>query len=204
MLQSLMGKVAIANGKLTYQRYQEIFKGEGWQSLANKGAQTQRVLWASTSTKNPHYRDVMYIEELIGPDTVNTIPPSTFEAFRDHGRLRASLSEELEEAQDTMETLERVGISMREVTEKLLDDGVRLFAEAFDKLLAAVEKTRQSAVTARINHQTYKLPEDLAAAVKASLDEWRAGEKVRRLWARDSALWTGADEGNWLGWAGDH
>ena len=95
MLQSLMGKVAIANGKLTYQRYQEIFKGEGWQFLANKGAQTQRVLWASTSTKNPHYRDVMYIEELIGPDTVNTIPPSTFEAFRDHGRLRASLSEEL-------------------------------------------------------------------------------------------------------------
>ena len=94
MLQSLMGKVAIANGKLTYQRYQEIFKGEGWQSLANKGAQTQRVLWASTSTKNPHYRDVMYIEELIGPDTVNTIPPSTFDAFRDHGRLRASLSED--------------------------------------------------------------------------------------------------------------
>jgi transaldolase/glucose-6-phosphate isomerase len=101
-----------------------------------------------------------------------------------------------------METLERVGISMQEVTEKLLDDGVRLFAEAFDKLLAAVEKTRQAAVTARINHQTYKLPEDLAAAVKVSLDEWRAGEKVRRLWARDSALWTGADEGNWLGWLG--
>ena len=202
MLQSLMGKVAIANGKMTYQRYQEIFKGEGWQSLVNKGAQTQRVLWASTSTKNPHYRDVMYVEELIGPETVNTIPPSTFESFRDHGRLRASLSEGLEEAQDTMETLERVGISMQEVTDKLLVDGVRLFAEAFDKLLAAVEKTRQAAVTARINHQTYKLPEDLAAAVKASLDEWRAGEKVRRLWARDAALWTGADEGNWLGWMG--
>ena len=85
----MLGKVAIANGKLTYQKYQEIFSSDRWKALAAKGAQTQRVLWASTSTKNPSYRDVLYVEELIGPDTVNTIPPATFDAFRDHGKLRA-------------------------------------------------------------------------------------------------------------------
>ena len=105
-LRSSMGKVAIANAKLTYQRYKEIFGGEGWRKLANKGAQAQRVLWASTSTKNPNYRDVIYVEELIGPDTVNTMPPSTLEAFRDHGRARSSLEEDIEAAYDTMETLE--------------------------------------------------------------------------------------------------
>jgi transaldolase/glucose-6-phosphate isomerase len=186
--QCLMGKIAIANAKLTYQRYREIFRGEGWQSLANKGAQTQRVLWASTSTKNPTYRDVIYVEELIGPDTVNTIPPATFDAFRDHGRLRASLTEGLEEAHDTMETLGQVGISMKEVTEKLLGEGVDLFAKAFDKLLAAVDKTRQTAVTAKTSHQTYTLPENLAAEVKDSLVEWRRQGKVRKLWARDATL----------------
>jgi transaldolase / glucose-6-phosphate isomerase len=138
LLRSLLGKVAIANGKLTYQRYKAIFRGTSWEALAAKGARKQRVLWASTSTKNPHYRDVMYVEELIGPDTVNTMPPATLEAFRDHGRPRASLEEDVEVARDTMEVLEQVGISMTEVTEKLLEEGVRLFAEPFDKLLDAL------------------------------------------------------------------
>jgi transaldolase/glucose-6-phosphate isomerase len=135
LLRSILGKVAIANGKLTYQRYKEIFQGPRWEALAAKGARPQRVLWASTSTKNPKYRDVLYVEEMIGPDTINTMPPATMEAFRDHGRSRASLEEDLEEARDTMEMLAQVGISMHEVTEKLLEDGVRLFAEPFDKLL---------------------------------------------------------------------
>jgi transaldolase len=138
LLRSILGKVAIANGKLTYQRYKAIFRGTSWEALAAKGARKQRVLWASTSTKNPHYRDVMYVEELIGPDTVNTMPPATLEAFRDHGRPRASLEEDVEVARDTMEVLEQVGISMTEVTEKLLEEGVRLFAEPFDKLLDAL------------------------------------------------------------------
>jgi transaldolase / glucose-6-phosphate isomerase len=138
LLRSLMGKVAIANGKLTYQRYKAIFRGTSWEALAAEGARKQRVLWASTSTKNPQYRDVMYVEELIGPDTVNTMPPATLEAFRDHGRLHASLEADVEVAHDTMEVLEQVGISMTEVTEKLLEDGVRLFAEPFDKLLDAL------------------------------------------------------------------
>ena len=142
-LKSLLGKVAIANGKLTYQRYQRIFSGSRWEALAAKGAQTQRVLWASTSTKNPNYRDVIYVEELIGPDTVNTMPPATIDAFRDHGRLRNSLTEDTAGAQKVMDDLGRSGISMKEVTDKLTDDGVKLFADAFDKLLAAVEKGTQ-------------------------------------------------------------
>jgi transaldolase len=143
-LQGLLGKVAIANGKQTYQGYLKIFGSDRWKKLAAKGAQTQRVLWASTSTKNPSYSDVMYVEELIGPDTVNTIPPATFDAYRDHGHPRASLTEDVESANHTMQTLARVGISIKEVTDKLTDDGVRLFAEAFDKLLKAVDKSAQS------------------------------------------------------------
>ncbi len=141
LLKSLLGKVAIANGKLTYQRYQKIFSGPNWEKLAAKGAQTQRVLWASTSTKNPNYRDVMYVEELIGPDTVDTIPPATIDAFRDHGRVRPSLTEDIPGAQKTMDDLAKAGISMKEVTDKLTVDGVKLFSDAFDKLLAAVEKS---------------------------------------------------------------
>jgi len=143
LLKSLLGKVAIANGKLTYQRYRGIFSGPRWEPLAAKGAHTQRVLWASTSTKNPNYRDVMYVEELIGPDTVDTIPPATLEAFRDHGRVRESLTEDIPGAQKTMADLAQAGIAMKEVTDKLTDDGVKLFADAFDKLLAAVEKSTQ-------------------------------------------------------------
>ncbi len=109
--------MAIANAKLTYQRYKEIFSGPQWAELAQEGAQTQRVLWASTSTKNPSYSDVLYVEELIGPDTVNTIPPATFDAFRDHGKPKASLEADLDAAQDTMDTLETVGISMKKVTD---------------------------------------------------------------------------------------
>ena len=140
LLKSLLGKVAIANGKLTYQRYQRIFSGPRWQALAAKGAQTQRVLWASTSTKNPNYRDVIYVEELIGPDTVNTMPPATIDAFRDHGKVRKSLTEDVAGAARVMDDLARGGISIEEVTDKLTQDGVKLFADAFDKLLAAVEK----------------------------------------------------------------
>ena len=143
-LKDLRGKIAIANGKLTYQRYQKIFSGSRWQALAAKGAQTQRVLWASTSTKNPAYRDVIYVEELIGADTVNTMPPATVDAFRDHGKLRNSLTEDVPAAAQVMADLARAGISIKEVTDKLTEDGVKLFADAFDKLLAAVEKNTQS------------------------------------------------------------
>ena len=201
-LKSVLGKVAIANGKLAYEKYQAIFGTSRWKALAAKGAQTQRVLWASTSTKNPSYSDVMYVEEMIGPDTVNTVPPATLDAFRDHGHPRASLTENVEASRRTMKTLTELGISIDEVTDKLTDDGVRLFAEAFDKLLEAVEKNLKSPVSPKVSRQTFKLPDALAGAVKTNIDDWRAAGKVRRLWQRDASLWTGTDEANWLGWLG--
>jgi transaldolase / glucose-6-phosphate isomerase len=141
LLASVEGKVAIANAKLTYKKYQELFGGPRWKALAAKGAQTQRLLWASTSTKNKKYRDVLYVEELIGADTVDTIPPATFDAFRDHGKLRNSLTEDVPGASKVMENMEKAGISMKEVTQKLLDDGVKLFADAFKTLLDATGKS---------------------------------------------------------------
>ncbi len=202
LLKGIQGKVAIANGKLTYQKYLEIFSGPRWEKLSAKGAQTQRVLWASTSTKNPAYRDVIYVEELIGKDTVNTMPPATLDAFRDHGKVRESLTENIDEAKKVMADLPRAGISMKEVTDKLTADGVKLFADAFDKLLEAVEKSTKREVLPKVSLQSYSLPQDLAAAVKTNIDDWRAGGKVWRLWQRDASLWTGTDESKWLGWLG--
>jgi transaldolase/glucose-6-phosphate isomerase len=202
LLRSITGKIAISNAKLAYLGYKNIFSGPRWQALAAKGAATQRLLWASTSTKNPSYRDVIYVEELIGPDTVNTIPPATFDAFRDHGKPRASLEEDLEAAQDAMETLAHLGISMHEVTAGLVADGVKLFAEAFDKLLNALDTRCRVAIGAKINQQTHTLPAEIAAKVKSTIDDWRIQGKVRRLWSRDATLWTGSDEGSWLGWLG--
>jgi len=200
LLKGLLGKVAIANAKLAYQRYKELYASPRWQALAVRGAQTQRLLWASTSTKNANYRDVIYVEELIGKDTVNTIPPATFDAFRDHGRCRASLEENLEEACDTMQTLENVGISMKQATDRLLDEGVKLFAEAFTKLIGAVSSRLAKAEP--VTHQTFTLPPDLDRAVRTTLRDWQEAGKVRRLWARDATLWTGSDEADWLGWLG--
>lgn len=140
LARSLQGKVAIANAKLAYETYKKVFSGPRWQALKDRGAVTQRVLWASTGTKNPAYSDVLYVDELIGPDTVNTMPPATIDAFRDHGKPRASLEEDVDGAKRTMADLARIGISMKAVTDKLTEDGVKLFADAFNQLLAAVDQ----------------------------------------------------------------
>jgi transaldolase/glucose-6-phosphate isomerase len=140
LLESLRGKVAIANARRTYAKYQEIIATPRWKALAAKGAHTQRLLWASTSTKNPKYRDVLYVEELIGADTVDTVPPATFDAFRDHGKLRNSLTENVAGASKTMADMEAAGISMKEVTDKLLADAVKLFQDPFKQLLDAIAK----------------------------------------------------------------
>ncbi len=160
------------------------------------------MLWASTSTKNPNYSDVLYIEELIGPDTVNTIPPATFDAFRDHGKPKASLEADLDAAQDTMDTLEKVGISMEKVTDDLVVQAVKLFAEPFDKLLNAVDAKCKHVSQVEVDPQTYSLPANISKQLDAAIDDWKIGGKVRRLWARDALLWTGTDEGSWLGWLG--
>src|SRR5437868_3158380 len=199
-LKGVQGKIAIANAKLAYQMYQRIFNDERWQRLAQHGAQTQRLLWASTGTKNKAYSDVLYVEELIGSDTVNTMPPATMDAFRDHGRPRMSLEEDVPGAEAAMKALAQAGISIDEITARLVEDGVRLFAEAADQLYGAVQKKRRTVLGGKLNAMTYKLPSDLNDAVKSVLDDWRKEGKARRLWAGDASLWTSTDEAKWLGW----
>ncbi len=199
-LASLRGKVAIANAKLAYQRYRRLFSGPRWEALRAKGAQTQRLLWASTGTKNPAYRDVMYIEELIGADTVNTMPPATMDAFRDHGKTRASLEENIDGARRVMATLDRIGISIDEVTKRLVEEGVQLFSDAADKLLAAVARKRAMILGDAVDPQKATLPSALQGEIEAMLPAWQHAGNIRRLWARDTGLWTGTDEDKWLGW----
>ena len=136
---ALIGKVAIANAKVAYASFLKVFSGPEWEALAEKGAQKQRLLWASTGTKNKAYKDTIYVEELIGADTVNTIPPATFDAFRDHGLVRASLTENIDQAPQVLSDLSKTGVDFKKITDDLLVDGVKLFATAFDKLLGAVK-----------------------------------------------------------------
>ncbi len=143
-LGALKGKIAIANAKLAYQLSKRIYASERWQRLAQRGAQTQRLLWASTGTKNAAYSDVLYVEELIGPATVNTIPPATMDAFRDHGRPRNSLDEDVAGADAAMKRLAGAGISIDAITARRVEDGVRQFADAADQLYASVQKKRRT------------------------------------------------------------
>lgn len=138
-LLAIRGKVSIANAKLAYQQFHHIFDTEQWDALKQLGARPQRLLWASTGVKNPEYSDVMYIEQLIGPNTVNTVPPDTLDAFRDHGVPQANLEQGINRAEQVLHTAADLGIDLNAVTDKLLLDGVDIFAQAFDKLLAAVE-----------------------------------------------------------------
>ncbi|HZT87432.1 MAG TPA: bifunctional transaldolase/phosoglucose isomerase [Stellaceae bacterium] len=201
-LEGLKGKVAIANAKLTYQLYKKIYSSDRWQRLAQKGAQTQRLLWASTGTKNKAYSDVLYCDELVGADTVNTMPPPTMDAFRDHGRPRSSLEEDVAGAETIMKALPEIGISIDEVTKKLVGDAVQLFADAADQLYAAVQKKRRMILGPKLNTMSYKLPENLDKEVKDTLEDWRKNGKIRRLWHADASLWTEADESKWVGWLG--
>jgi transaldolase/glucose-6-phosphate isomerase len=202
-LKSLLGKVAIANATLAYAAWRDLRESDEWRELAARGARAQRVLWASTSTKNPKYPKTLYVESLIAPETVNTMPAETYNAVRELDAPRALLSEEWERndaaAQEVMRTLEQVGISMQDVTSQLLEEGVQKFSDAFDKLLAAVENKRQALLQGELTRQTWSLGA-AADALQANLENWRAAGKVRRLWHGDSNLWSGSDESRWLGW----
>ena len=138
----LRGKLAIANAKLAYEHYQETFSGRRWEFLAGKGATPQRCLWASTSTKNPEYRDVIYVEELIGPETVNTMPLETVQAFQDHGEARLSLTEGLDEARALLDELARAGVDYDDVSETLEREGVQKFSDSFKELLDGIRAKR--------------------------------------------------------------
>ena len=139
-LEALKGRAAIANARLAYRLFRSMFSGKRWDALAAQGARVQRPLWASTSTKNPAYRDVMYVEQLIGPDTVNTLPPATLDAFRDHGEVARTVDTKLEEAERTIAALAAIGIPLPEVTEKLLIDGLASFQKSFDTLITGLER----------------------------------------------------------------
>src|SRR5262249_22681085 len=138
--ESLFGKAAIANARLAYGMFLKMIASERFKALAAKGARVQRPLWASTSTKNPKYRDVLYVEELIGPDTVNTLPPATIEAFRDHGKIRQSLTENPAVNARVMDSLKDAGVDMNKATQQLEDEGVKLFDESYDSLLKGLDE----------------------------------------------------------------
>ncbi len=199
-LSALRGKVAIANAKMAYQTYLGMVASPRWQKLAAAGALPQRLLWASTGVKDKAYSDVLYVEELIGPDTVDTIPPATMDAFREHGHPRASLTEDVEGARAVMTAAEEHKLGLDEVTKQLVADGVELFAAAADKLLGSVAAKRRAMLGDKLSGMQASLPEPLATEVKDTLEDWRKHGKVRDLWAHDASLWSGADEGKWLGW----
>jgi transaldolase/glucose-6-phosphate isomerase len=199
-LAALKGKIAIANAKLAYQEYKQLFSGSRWEKLAAKGARPQRLLWASTGTKNKDYSDVLYVDELIGANTVNTVPPATLDAFRDHGKPRDSLEENVEEAKHVLAELDKSGISLDAITQELVKDGVKLFADAADKLYGAVAHKRATVLGAAIGGQKLALGPGLKKAVEKSTEEWRASAEIRKLWHKDKSVWTDDDEDKWLGW----
>lgn len=199
-LKAIRGKVAIANAKLAYAWYEGLIASPRWLALAAKGAMPQRLLWASTGTKDPAYPDTLYVDSLIGHDTVNTMPPKTMDAFRDHGTVAPTITQDVDAARHVIAETERLGLMLGDVTAKLVTTGVRMFADAADALLGAVAAKRTAFLGDRQNDFDATLPDALAKAVEERLEAARAGAWARRLWNADSSLWTGKDEGKWLGW----
>ena len=199
LIESLKGKTAIANAKCAYQFYKQAFSGERWEKLKKLGARPQRLLWASTSTKNKAYSDVLYVDSLIGPNTVNTIPLETLDAFRDHGHPAATLDADVDSARKTLADLGRVGVSLDRITDELVTDGVDQFAKAADQLYGALAAKR----TKILGNKLLQLESMLGpaqTAVDNEVAQWAGKGNIRRLWARDKSLWTNADEDRWLGW----
>jgi transaldolase/glucose-6-phosphate isomerase len=200
-LAQLRGKVAIANAKLAYQVYKELISSPRWQALAAKGARPQRLLWASTGTKLKGLPDTLYVDTLIGPETVNTMPPATMDATRDHGVAAATIEQDLDGARATLALLERCGISLDAITTDLVADGVQQFADAADKLYGAVATKRAAVLGGKQPLQSIALGDDaLAKDVADATETWRASGMVRRLWAGDKTVWSGDDEDQWVGW----
>ena len=145
---ALKGKIGIANAKMAYQHFKEAFHGKRWDFLSNKGARLQRVLYGSTSTKNPDYSDVMYVDGLIGPNTVNTIPPETLEAYLEHGTVARTLDQDIDEARAQLDQLEKSGVNLDDVTRDLLDEGVEKFVKPYDNLIETIAEKQANMITA--------------------------------------------------------
>jgi len=188
-LDQLLGKAAIANSKMAYERYKELFAGPRWDKLRKAGARSQRCLWASTSTKDPRYPDTYYVEELIGPDTVDTIPPATLAAFREHGEVRRSLDENVDLARRQLKQLAGVGVSLDQVTHELEVEGVEAFTKSFESLLAALEKSAKDIKAGKGPRQWFSLGR-LQPAVDTQIAKLQKDDAPRRLWAKDSTLWS--------------
>ena len=187
-LMDLLGSAAIGNAKLAYRDFKGYFGTERFSALQAKGARVQRPLWASTGTKNPAYSDVLYIESLIGRDTVNTMPEATLMAFEEHGRAVETLERDVEGAELAMESLEAAGIEMRAITDKLQTDGVKSFADSFDKLLANIEDKTARLLAGRHEHPSVGLGDHLPG-VEATLVDLGRHDVMRRIWARDHTVW---------------
>ncbi|MDQ3584199.1 MAG: bifunctional transaldolase/phosoglucose isomerase [Acidobacteriota bacterium] len=203
-LEGLLGRAAVANAKLAYQKFKDIFHGERFAALKAKGAQVQRCLWASTGTKNPKYSDVLYIDNLIGAETVNTVPPATYTAIRDHGKVALTLEQDLPEAKKLVADLAEIGIDLREVTEKLQKDGLASFVTSFDTLAESIEAKRDS-ILSGINERLTASLGKYSDAVSAAIKEADKGDVMRRIWRKDAALWKGEEAHqkiikNALGW----
>ena len=199
----LRGKVGIANAQVAYARYKALFAAPRWQLLAASGAKTQRLLWASTGVKDPAYKDTMYVEALIGRDTVDTIPPATMDAFRDRGQIAPdAIERDVVGARTVLAELENYGVSLKEVTEEeLIKEGVRQFADAFDKLFGTIARRRRTLLEGdRARLEISPGSSEIAAAFKEEMEVWRKEGRIRRLWAGDKSLWSGTDENKWLGW----
>jgi transaldolase / glucose-6-phosphate isomerase len=203
-LESLLGKVAIANAKMAYQEFRQVFGSERFTKLRDQGARVQRPLWASTGTKNPKYSDVLYIETLIGADTVNTIPPATYDAFRDHGKVEPTLEQNVDEARLVLESFEAKGFSLKAITDKLTSEGVKSFNDSFTQLMQTIEARRDAVVRALPDRLTLHLGSH-QAAVDEAIRRADKDKIVSRIWAKDAALWKSDDAhkkiiANSLGW----
>lgn len=199
-IDALRGQAAVANAKLAYAIYQDLVASARWRALADQGARPQRLLWASTGTKDPRYSDVKYIDELCGPDTVNTAPPQTLEAFRDHGQPGPALLQGADEAPMVLERLAALGIEIDEVTDLLLEQGVVLFENAFDVLLGAIADLQRRHRGPRLDRTAHSLPQALTDALTTASQAWDTAGNTARLWAKDASLWTSSGEERWLAW----
>jgi transaldolase / glucose-6-phosphate isomerase len=202
LAERLRGRAGIANAKIAYARYKALFSGPRWRHLAEAGAKTQRLLWASTSTKNPAYKDTMYVEALIGRDTVDTIPPATMDAFRDHGAVVPdAIEQDVSGARALLAELEENGVSLKDITDELVKDGVQQFADAFDKLFGTIAKRRRTLCDGeRACLEITPGSPEMKTAFEAEMEVWRKDGHIRRLWAGDKSLWAGTDENKWVGW----
>lgn len=201
----LQGKIAIANAKIVYEKSEELFGSERFNKLKANGARIQRLLWASTSTKNPSYKATIYVDELIGADTVNTMPPATVEAFRKDGTVAETIHKNVEGAKKEMAELASVGINFKEITDKLTTDGVKLFADAFVTLLNAINDKKQFLLAELSNKQTFYINNELRDSVRSRLAKWKDGNTSKRVWENDPTVWKEKKEddvelSNRLGW----